>query len=77
MYKCDWEGFYQIAFTNIFRIYIIMFFTVHIGVIKALRNPIAEKPIYLLNTAFYNFFDFGTLLSSMPINKKDALEILS
>lgn len=54
-----------------------MFFTVHIGVIKALRNPIVEKPIYLLNTAFYNFFDFGTLLSSMPINKKDALEILS
>lgn len=65
MYKCDWEGFYQIAFTNIFGIYMITFFTVHISLIKALRNLLVEKPIYLLNTAFYNFFDFGTLLSSI------------
>lgn len=59
-----------------FCIYIITVFTVHISILKALRNLVVEKLLYLLNTAFYNFFDFRTLLSSMPINIKYALEIV-
>lgn len=76
MGKCDWVAFYQRTFTNIFCIYIIIVFTVHISILKALRNLVVEKLLYLLNTAFYNFFDFRTLLSSMPINIKYALEIV-
>lgn len=67
LYKCDRVGFYQIAFTAIFGIYII-FFPIHLSILKALRNLIVEKPVSLHNTAFYDF-DFRTLLSSMPINK--------
>lgn len=68
MYKCDRVDFYQIAFTDIVGIYII-FFPIHLSILKALRNLIVEKPVSLHNTAFYDFFDFRTLLSSMRINK--------
>lgn len=77
MGKCAWVGFHQIAFTDIFCIYIITVFTIRISILKALRNLVVEKPIYLLNPAFYNFFDLSILLSSVPIYIKYALEIES
>lgn len=53
-----------------FGIYIVITFSpIPISILKALRNLIVEKPIYLCNTTMYDFFDFRSLLSSMPINK--------